>query len=64
MRPPRGIDPAHELLVDLKRKDFIACMNFDEARLSEPGFVKFVMSNYKHASALVSYLCMAVDVPY
>jgi len=64
VRPPRGIDPAHELMVDLKRKDFIACMNFDESLLSEPGFVKFVMGNYKRASALVSYLCMAVDVPY
>ena len=64
VRPPRGIDPNHELLVDLKRKDFIACMNFDESLLSAPGFLKFVMSNYKRASALVSYLCMAVDVPY
>ena len=52
------------MLVDLKRKDFIACMNFDEALIGEPGFVRFVVGNYQRASALVSYLCMAVDVPY
>ena len=64
VRPPRGYDPGHALIADLKRKDFIACMNFDEALLTEPGFVKFVITSYKRASALVSYLCMAVEVPY
>jgi uncharacterized protein (TIGR02453 family) len=63
-RPPRGFDPAHPLIADLKRKDFIATMNFDEARLTERGFVKFVAQSFKRTEALVSYLCMALDVPY
>ena len=64
VRPPRGYDPAHALIADLKRKDFIACMNFDEGQITAPGFVKFALTSFKRASALVSYLCMALDVPY
>lgn len=64
VRPPKGFDPAHDLITDLKRKDFIACMNFDEALITDPGFVRFATTAFKRASALVGYLCMAVDVPY
>ena len=63
-RPPRGFDPEHELIVDLKRKDFIACMNFPDAEIMNPKFINFVIKNYQHSAALVAYLCMAVEVEY
>jgi uncharacterized protein (TIGR02453 family) len=64
VRPPRGFDPEHPLLVDLKRKDFIACMNFGDAEINSSKFVDFVIKHYKQSAALVSYLCMAIDVDY
>ena len=63
-RPPRGFDPAHALITDIKRKDFIACVDFDDAQINDGSFVKFVSSAFKRTEALMSYLCMAVDVPY
>ena len=63
-RPPRGFAPEHPLITDLKRKDFIAVMNFDEALINDRSFVKFVLQSFKRSEPLVSYLCMALDVPY
>ncbi len=64
VRPPRGFDPEHPLLDDLKRKDFIALMHFDEAEIGEPGFTRFAGRHFKDAAELMAYLCMAVDVDY
>ncbi|MGE0485554.1 MAG: DUF2461 domain-containing protein [Gammaproteobacteria bacterium] len=64
VRPPRGFDPEHELIADLKRKDFIACMNFDEAEIEKPKFAAFVARHFKDMVPLVSYLCMAVEVEF
>ncbi len=64
VRPPRGFDAGHELIVDLKRKDFIACMNFDDAEIGSPKFVDFTIRHYKQCAALMSYLCMAVEADY
>jgi len=64
VRPPRGFDPEHELIVDLKRKDFIACMNFDDDRIMQPKFVDFVIRHYRKCALLMSYLCMAVEADY
>ena len=64
VRPPRGFDAEHPLIVDLKRKDFIALMNFDDAEINAPGFISFAMRHFRQTIPLVSYLCMAVDVEF
>ena len=63
-RPPRGFSPDHVLIEDLKRKDFIAGMNFDDAEIVTGGFIKYVVGAFKRADPLMSYLCMAVDAQY
>lgn len=63
-RPPRGFDAEHPLINDLKRKDFIALMNFPEEELLKPGFIDYVIRRYKQTASLVSYLCMAVEADY
>jgi uncharacterized protein (TIGR02453 family) len=63
-RPPRGFEPDHALITDLKRKDFIALKNFDDGEIQSARFVKFVARSFKQAGALMSYLCMAVDAQY
>ena len=37
-RPPSGYDPAHPLLADLKRKDYIALARFTEHKPVRPRF--------------------------
>jgi uncharacterized protein (TIGR02453 family) len=63
-RPPRGYPADHELLEDLKRKDFIALMPFDEAAIEERKFIDFVAKGYRQADQFMHYLCDAVEVNY
>ena len=63
-RPPRGYPADHPLLEDLKRKDFIACANFDETEICKQGFVNFAAKRFAQADPFMSYLCMALEVGY
>ena len=63
-RPPRGYDKDHPLIDDLKRKDFIAVMNFDFDRAMKPAFVKWSTDQWRAATPLMTFLCAAVDVPF
>ncbi len=63
-RPPRGYAPEHALIADLKRKDFIACLYFDDSEILRADFIPYVAKAYKRAAPLVSYLCMAVEAEF
>ena len=63
-RPPRGYPPEHPLIEDLKRKDFIARSDFDEAEIGVPGFCAMVGNRFRRAGPFVEYLCAALDIPF
>jgi uncharacterized protein (TIGR02453 family) len=63
-RPPRGFAPDHELIEDLKRKDFIARKNFDVQKIHDTKFIRFVLHSFKQADPYMHYLCDAVEVQY
>ncbi len=63
-RAPAGFDPAHPLIEDLKRKDFICVASLTEKDVCAPGFVENFAGTCRHASPLVRFLCSALDVPY
>jgi len=63
-RAPRGIDPDHPLIDDLKRKDFIVRVGFDDAKIKDAAFVQYVARYFRKANSFMSYLCMAVDANY
>ncbi|MDH3354598.1 MAG: DUF2461 family protein, partial [Chromatiales bacterium] len=63
-RPPRGYPADHPLIDDLKRKDFIALMSFDESMIRSPEFIGFVAKHYRQADLFMHYLCDAVQVNY
>jgi uncharacterized protein (TIGR02453 family) len=63
-RPPRCYPPDHPLIDDLKRKDFIAWQNFDEAEAFKPGFDRFVIARVKRLAPLVDYMCAALDLDF
>ena len=63
-RPPRGYAADHELIEDLKRKDFIAFADVDDKAINDKAFVKTAARAFKQTEPLMSYLCMALDVQY
>ena len=63
-RPPRGYPADHELIEDLKRKDYIACKDFDPSLICEQSFTQFVAKSYKQADPFMHYICEALALPY
>ncbi len=63
-RASAGFDPAHPLVDDLKRKDFICVASLTEKDVCAVGFVENFAGTCRDASPLVRFLCSALDVPY
>ncbi|MCP1375067.1 DUF2461 domain-containing protein [Dyella lutea] len=63
-RPPRGYDPGHELIEDLKRKDFAAGQGFDEALACSPKLLPTLVDIYRHIAPLNDYLCAAQELEF
>jgi uncharacterized protein (TIGR02453 family) len=63
-RPPRGFDPEHPLIDELKRKDFISIENFNQTRACSAGFIDSVAASFSTAAPLVRFLTEAVGQPF
>ncbi len=63
-RPPRGFDPEHPLVEDLKRKDFIASIVHDQKSATSPGFIETVADSFRAGGPLVAFLCRSVGASY
>ena len=63
-RPPKGYDPAHELIEDLKRTDFIASTRIDDAIVLRPDLVKQLMARYAQMGPMLDWLCGALDLDF
>ena len=64
MRPPRGYPQDHELIEDLKRKDFIASAQLDDDLLLRPDLIKQLMSRYVLMAPLLDWLCGSLDLEF
>lgn len=63
-RPPRGFDPEHTYIEDLKRKDFIAIRELTEDDISSATFLKETLATFRKSKALMQFLCDALEVPF
>ena len=63
-RPPRGYDPAHELIEDIKRKDFVATQHFSDAEAMSAQLPKIVIEGCKGIAPMIDYLCAALDLEF
>ncbi len=63
-RPPLGYDPQHELIEDLKRKDFVCGAKLDDAQLCAPDAQKTVLAHFRQAAPLLDWLCGALDLEF
>ena len=63
-RPPRGYDPEHPYVEDLKRKSFTAGMRLTQKQVASSGFVADYARICKSASPLMKFICEAIGVPF
>jgi uncharacterized protein (TIGR02453 family) len=63
-RPPRGFDANHELIDDLKRKNFAAGQDFDEAMACSAELLPFVVDSFRRLAPMVDYLCAAQELEF
>ncbi len=63
-RPPRGYDPEHEFVEDLKRKDFMALAPLTRKDVLAKDFVDRVAAACRDGSPLMSFLCDAAGVDF
>ena len=61
-RPPRGFDPEHALIEDLKRKDFIALRAFTQKDACSAGFLALFTRTCRSMAPLMRFLTRALDL--
>ena len=63
-RAPKGFDPEHPDIEDLKRKDFIGVARLPESEADRPDLLPYLASQWNKGSSLMRFLGRAVDVPF
>jgi len=63
-RPPQGFDPEHELISDLKRKDFVAFCQLPLKQLQSKKILDEVEAAYSVSKPFVKFLCDALKLKF
>jgi uncharacterized protein (TIGR02453 family) len=63
-RPPRGFDPAHPFIEDIKRKSFYAMHEASPKLAVSSALVDEVSEAFVALGPLMKFFCGAVDAPY
>ena len=63
-RPPRGFDPDHPLVDDLKRKDFIATAKVSRKTVTAPDFLEQYAAMSRTATAYMQFLTRSLGLPF
>jgi uncharacterized protein (TIGR02453 family) len=63
-RAPRGYDPEHELIDELKRKDFIAVTDLSQGEVCSTDFLQQFAALCRTASPFAAFLTRALGLPY
>jgi uncharacterized protein (TIGR02453 family) len=64
VRPPRGFDANHELIEDIKRKDFVASERFADSIASSAELKPLLVDRFKRIAPMVDYLCASLDLEF
>ncbi len=64
VRPPRGYDAAHELINDIKRKDFIASSAITQQELFDPALAKLLVRRYRLMRPMLDWLSASLDLEF
>ncbi len=61
-RPPKGFDPDHPLIEDLKRTDFVAVARLTDKQVTSPGFLAEYAALCKAGTPFMKWVCGALGV--
>jgi uncharacterized protein (DUF2461 family) len=61
-RPPRGFDPNHRFIEDIKRKDFVASVGLTEAQVCGPKFIHDFAAACRALVPLVEFTTRALGL--
>jgi uncharacterized protein (DUF2461 family) len=61
-RPPRGFDPSHRFVEDLKRKDYVASVALTEAQVCGPRFMRDFATACRAMLPLVEFTTRALGL--
>jgi uncharacterized protein (DUF2461 family) len=64
IRPPKGYDPDHPMIEELKRKDFIALCRLEEKELYADDLCERVASRFGRAQPLQQFMCEALGLRF
>ena len=63
-RAPRGFNPDHECIEDLKRKHFVGYMPLSQRQVASPSLVEHAAHAFADAEPLMRFLCAAVGAKF
>lgn len=63
-RPPRGFDPDHPFIDDLKKKSFFVTSSASAKSAQSPAFIGDVEQTFRAARPMMKFLCDALDAPF
>lgn len=63
-RLPKGFDPDHPHIDDLKRKDFMASSRLTQKQVTSDGFIDEFEAHAKRGTPFMAFLCGAVGVDF
>jgi uncharacterized protein (TIGR02453 family) len=61
-RPPRGFDPDHPMIEDIKRKSFTASKTLADKQVTSADFMKTFVGACREISPMMKFLASAVEV--
>jgi uncharacterized protein (DUF2461 family) len=63
-RPPRGFDPKHEFIEDLKFKDFVASVELSEKQICGAKCMRDFVAACREMTPLVEFTTKALGLKY
>jgi uncharacterized protein (DUF2461 family) len=63
-RPPKGYDPEHPFIEDLKRKDFVTVTNLSETQACASSFLDAFVSSSKAAAPFMRFLTESLGLAW
>ncbi len=63
-RPPRGYDPAHPFIEDIKRKDFAVSTGFSDAQVCGSDFMAAFLDVLRISAPFMKFLTEALGLPF
>lgn len=63
-RPPRGFDPEHELIEDIKLKNYAAGQGFPDTLACSDELHPYLVDTFKRIAPMIDYLCAAVELDF